>query len=214
MKRTRRGDLLRAGAALQRHARALARELLRALTRARQSRPGSDRVDADARRQRQGHRLRQGPKPGLSERVGDEMRRQVPHPLVEHVDDRARMRSREADARIPASARRVRADWSRDARPSSRASTLNASSLSKTEALLTRQASGPSAFTAAGMSARAACSSRKIGGERDRACRLGRDRGDHRLRVVARACRNERRRHSRPRPAPARWRGRCAAPRR
>ena len=124
---------------------ALPAELLVALARAGQGRAGSDAVDADARRQRQRHGLGQRPQPGLAQRVGDEMRREVPHPLVEDVDDRA-VAVRRKPAREFLHQHEGRAQIGLDdGGPSSRASPSSASSRSNTEALLTRQPSGPSA---------------------------------------------------------------------
>src|SRR5439155_25042897 len=80
------GDLLRTGAASQRKRGALARELFFALAWARQRRAWPDAVDPDARGERERHRLGQSPEPSLADRVGDEIRRQAPHPLIEHVD--------------------------------------------------------------------------------------------------------------------------------
>ena len=54
-----------------------------------QRRAGTDGVDPDARRQRHRQRLRQRPQPRLADGVRGEVRRQVPHPLVEQVDHAA-----------------------------------------------------------------------------------------------------------------------------
>ena len=59
------------------------------LVRVGQRRAGADAVHPDARRERQRHGLGQRPQRGLGDGVGHEMRRQRPHPLVEHVDDHA-----------------------------------------------------------------------------------------------------------------------------
>ena len=80
----------------QRHRGGLAVELLLGLARVGQRGAGADAVHPDARRQGQRHALGQRPQPGLGHRVGHEMRRQRPDPLVEHVDDRALRRYREA----------------------------------------------------------------------------------------------------------------------
>ena len=64
----------------------LAGELRRRLPRAGQRRAGADGVDPDARRQRQRHGLGQRPERRLRHGVGDEVRRQRPDTLVEHVD--------------------------------------------------------------------------------------------------------------------------------
>ena len=64
-------------------------ELLLGLPRAGQRRAGTDAVDPDAWGQRQRHRLGQRPQPGLGDGVGDEVRRDRPDPLVQHVDHHA-----------------------------------------------------------------------------------------------------------------------------
>src|SRR5690349_5066202 len=75
-------DLLRAGAAPERHLPALALELLRRLPWAREGRAGADAGDANSRREGEGHALRQGPEPDLRDSVGDEIGRDAPDPLV------------------------------------------------------------------------------------------------------------------------------------
>ena len=62
-------------------------KLFPALPRARQGRSGADPVDPDAGSERKRHGPGQRPQPGLGQGVGNEMRGQVPHPLVEDVDD-------------------------------------------------------------------------------------------------------------------------------
>ena len=61
--------------------------------------------------------LGQRPQAGLGHGVGDEMRRQRPDPLVEHVDHHALGRRRQGGGRNAASARRARAGSARCARP-------------------------------------------------------------------------------------------------
>ena len=62
-------NLVWAGAAMQRHRRALPDELFGALTRARQCRTGSDAVHADPRREGERHRPSQGPQSRFRQRI-------------------------------------------------------------------------------------------------------------------------------------------------
>ena len=62
-------NLLWAGAAMQRHRRALPDELFGALTRARQCRTGSDAVHADPRCEGERHRPSEGPQSRFRQRV-------------------------------------------------------------------------------------------------------------------------------------------------
>src|SRR5258707_4314157 len=80
-------DLLGRGAATERQPRALLGELGVALARAWQRRARADGVDAHARRQGERERLRQAPQRDLADRVRGEVRRQVPDPLIQQVDD-------------------------------------------------------------------------------------------------------------------------------
>ena len=82
-----RGHLAGSAAAPERHHSGLALELFRALPRARQRRSRADPVDPDARGERERHGLRESPQTRLGQGVGDEVLGQVPHPLVEYVDD-------------------------------------------------------------------------------------------------------------------------------
>ena len=79
-------DLGGRGAVAERDTRALPGELLVALARARQGGPGADRIHPDARGESEGEALGERPQPGLGDAVGDEMRGERPHALVQHVD--------------------------------------------------------------------------------------------------------------------------------
>ena len=52
-----------------------------------QGRAGADAVDADVWREGLGKGLGGAPEGGLGERIGEELRVQLPHALVDHIDD-------------------------------------------------------------------------------------------------------------------------------
>ena len=81
------GDFAGRGAALQQGGLNLPVKIFFSLMNALEDRPGPDRVDAHARRERLREHACGAPQPRFRDRIGEELRRQVPDPLVDHVDD-------------------------------------------------------------------------------------------------------------------------------
>ena len=82
-------DLFRGGAMLQRGRVPLHAEMVLVLPLALQRRSRSDGVDPDARRQRQRQCLGQCPQPRLRQRIGNKIGGEVPHSLVQQIDNDA-----------------------------------------------------------------------------------------------------------------------------
>ena len=94
-------------------------------------------------RQRLGQRAGGRPQAGLRRRVGEELRVQLPHALVDDRDDVAFLARRQLPGEGLATGRRAPADWCRGARPSSPCVMDPTSSGSNSEALLMRQVRPP-----------------------------------------------------------------------
>lgn len=79
--------LFRRSASAEDRRSALALEIVIGLMDASQNRTRTDGIDAYAWCQRLGESSRRRPKPRLGDRVGEEIRGQVPNPLIDDVDD-------------------------------------------------------------------------------------------------------------------------------
>ena len=120
------------------------------LMHALQDRSRADGVDAHARCHRLRQRLRRGPQAGFGDRVGEEVRRRPPHPLVDDVDDVACRALRQVGVeRLGEKHRRLQIDVEVRV-PVSVDVTDAMVSRKNSEALLTRQVGAPSASRAAG----------------------------------------------------------------